>query len=69
MAPDQRADAPAVEIRDLDQVDDQVPLPLLVQSLHLLLERLGRAAGDQSVLRRQHERPAFHLCNEKATEL
>ena len=69
VAPNQRTDAAAVEISHVNQVDDQAPLPLFVERLDLMLERLGRATGYQSLLRRQHERPACHLCKEEATEL
>ena len=66
VAADQRADAGAVERRDAAEIDDQIAIAATEQLLEVPLERLGGAAADDRLLRRQHEsiadpfRTSFH---------
>ena len=61
MAPDERANAPAVRRPDLPEVANHMAVPLLEELLDALLEPLRRAASDQRFLGSQDEWASRHL--------
>ena len=51
----QRADPGAVDRGDAGEIDDQLALAAAEDLLNVLLERLGGAARDERLLRREHK--------------
>ena len=54
----QRPDPTAVDRRHLPEIDEQVSRAVAKQRLHALLELFGGTAGDERLLRRQHDAAA-----------